>query len=813
MKKLLFRLRYLALAILLVSLAAGCSRKPETTPEVLQIKSGDAQFGEKGALSSQMVEIEVLGPDRRRAGGRREVPEIRVRITPDDDTEGKEAIEGVTDITGVVRTNVPMGNVFGDRYFTVTCPDFPDRVKPIQFRVIAGVSVTGAMQETIAGNELPEPIAVKVDGPNGLEAGVPVYFSITSGSSKASLTNVEALTDSNGIARTQLITDSSYTGTYIVNAEVGLKDKAGCYLTRGVHIGELAMNRCNLAIALLGGLAFFIFGMTMMSDGLQLLAGARLKNTLQMFTGHRINAILAGLGITALIQSSSATSVMVVGFVNAGLLNLQQGLGVVMGAAIGTTVTSQMVSFNLDVLALPAVIIGVIMLVMAKKSTTRGAAETLFGFGILFFGMMMMSAEARSIAEFPSFRKFFLLFDCTPHEVGGWPPLLPVLGAIGIGILMTVIVQSSSVTVSMTIALAASGLINFWTAFPLVLGDNIGTTITGILAALNTNRTARQTAIASMLFKIFGVLAMLCTYYIYWDGVPCFLKLVDVLTPGDVFAAVPQAIGRHIANAHTLFSIFAVLVVMPFINGVAWLAIKMLPGSGDDDKNNQSLCILEPHLLNSPSAAIDQVLTALLSMTREAMALTSGAINSFVARTHANDEKLNHQEAQIDRAQHDIMDYLVKLTRRNLAENQSAIIPAFMHCVNDVERIGDRAINILQLVSSEEASTQKFSETALNETRTIGERIADTGAMLIDGMSRNDQKLIDKVIKCCGEIKMMTARFEGNHEARLHSRDCNVENGVIYVELLANLERIAAHLSNLAERARSMLTHRMQFKN
>lgn len=812
MKKILSSLRCLAFLAAVALLCAGCGRKPETTPELIQIKSGDAQFGDKGELSSQMVEIEVLGPERRSAGGRREVPEVRVRIAPDDDAAGVEAIEGVTDITGVIRTRVPMGRQFGDRYFTVSCPDF-EHVPPAQFRVISGVHVTGAMQETIAGNELPEPIQVRVDGPNGIESGVPVYFRLVSGSGKAQLTNTQAFTDSNGVARTQLITDDGYTGIYRISAEIGLKDKSGCYLTRGINIGQLAMNRCNLAIALLGGLAFFIFGMTMMSDGLQLLAGGRLKNTLQMFTGNRINAILAGLGITALVQSSSATSVMVVGFVNAGLLNLQQGLGVVMGAAIGTTVTSQMVSFNLDVLALPAVILGVVMLVIARKSTTRGAAETIFGFGVLFFGMMMMSAESRTIAEFPTFQHFFSLFDCTPRTPGGWPPLLPVLGAIGIGILMTVIVQSSSVTVSMTIALAASGLLNFWTAFPLVLGDNIGTTITGILAALNTNRTARQTALASMLFKIFGVMAMLLTYYVYWDGVPCFLKLVDVLTPGDVFAAVPQAIGRHIANAHTLFSIFAVVVAMPFVNWISWLAVKMVPARVDQDGDRQSLCILEPHLLNSPSAAIDQVLTALLAMTREAMSLTDGAIGAFVARSHANDEKLNHQEAQIDRAQHDIMDYLVKLTRRNLAENQSAIIPAFMHCVNDVERIGDRAINILQLVSSEEASSQKFSEPALNETRTIGERLADTGAMLIDGMSRNDQKLIDKVIKYCGEIKMMTARFEGNHEARLHSRDCNVENGVIYVELLANLERIAAHLSNLAERARSMLTHRMQFKS
>jgi phosphate:Na+ symporter len=210
---------------------------------------------------------------------------------------------------------------------------------------------------------------------------------------------------------------------------------------------------------------------------------------------------------------------------------------------------------------------------------------------------------------------------------------------------------------------------------------------------------------------------------------------------------------------------------------------------------------------------MDQVLTALLAMTRAAMTLTHNAISAFISRDHAEDEKLHAQEAEIDKAQHEIIDYLIKLTRRNLTETQSSIVPSFMHCVNDVERIGDRAINILQLVSNEDAVTQKFSSSALAETREIGEKLAETGRMLVEGMSRNDEELIDKVIKHCGEIKVMTARFESNHESRLHNQDCNVENGVIYVELLSNLERIAAHLSNLAERARSMLTHRVQFAN
>ena len=611
------------------------------------------------------------------------------------------------------------------------------------------------------------------------------------------------------MATTQLITDPDYTGKYEVIAEVGVQDKEGFYLTRGVYLTALALNRWKLAIAILGGLGFFIYGMTLMSQGLQMLAGAKLKNILQLFTGNRVKAMLAGMGVTALIQSSGATSVMVVGFVNAGLLSLKQGLGVIMGSAIGTTVTGQMVSFNLEALALPAVVLGVAMHLFTKKSAFRGIAQTILGFGLLFFGMMMMSNESHVVGEFPTFRNFFALFDCTPAPGHACPALTPVLGAAFIGLLATVVVQSSSVTVSMTIAIAASGLLNFWTAFALVLGANIGSTLTGALASIGTSRTARQTALASVIFKVFGVMAMILLLYVPWRGVPCFLHLVDLLTPGDVFAEIPQNIGRHIANAHSLFSIFCVASFLPFLSALAWCATKLVPERKEAETNQ--IVKLEPHLLNSPSAAIDQVLVALLAMTKSAMALTEGAVRAFVKQDHSTDEQLQTQEDAIDRAQHDIMDYLVQLLRRNLTEGQSAVIPTFMHCVNDVERIGDRAMNVVKLIARVDNAEQKFSTSSLHETLEIGAKLQETGDMLIQALSRNDQEHIEKALKRCGEIKALTARFESNHEARLNTQDCNLENGMIYVELLSNLERIAAHLANLAERAHLMLNHHVKF--
>jgi Na/Pi-cotransporter len=792
----------------LITLLAGCSEPAEKTPREIVVTGGAAQIGDKGAVTEHPVELLVRGPRYGGAEAGRPVPGIRLQIAPKDGADAP--LEATTDAMGVARVKVPFGKEFGDRYFEARCLDKKD-VEPAEFRVTAGLSIEGNGQQTLAGKPLPEPIQVRVDGPGGKEAGTPVYFKLVSGSAKAKLNPPQTVTDEDGVATTMLETDPEYTGKYRIVAEVGVRGKDGSYMTRGVFIEELALNRWKLLIAVLGGLAFFIFGMKQMSQGLQMLAGARLKNILQMFTGRRMAAVAAGAGITALIQASGATSVMVVGFVNAGLMSLEQGIGVIMGSTIGTTITGQMVSFNLQSLAQPAVVLGVLLLLFAKKSMTRGIAYTVLGFGILFYGMTVMSAQSRVVAEFPGFQRFFAYFDCTPSGGGTAMPAWPVLGAILIGIVSTVIVQSSSVTVSLTIALAAGGLVNFWTAFPLVLGCNIGSTMTALIASFGTGSAARQTALSSVIFKVLGVALMLVLAYVPWNGVPCFLRLVDALTPGEVFAAHPQEIGRHIANLHTLFSVVTTLVFLPTVPWLAWLARHLVPESRE--KSAEGICHLEPHLLRSPSAAMDQVLTALLAMTRAAMTLTHNAISAFISRDHTEDEKLHAQEAEIDKAQHEIIDYLIKLTRRNLTETQSSIVPSFMHCVNDVERIGDRAINILQLVSNEDAVSQKFSSSALAETREIGEKLAETGRMLVEGMSRNDEELIDKVIKHCGEIKVMTARFESNHESRLHNQDCNVENGVIYVELLSNLERIAAHLSNLAERARSMLTHRVQFAN
>ncbi len=423
-----------------------------------------------------------------------------------------------------------------------------------------------------------DPLVVKVVNAQGKAAkGVPVYFKLASvpSKSKASMQKSCVITNDEGIAENNLKIGSK-TGEYNINVEVA--DSKNNYHIRGINVRELGLDIWSVAISVLGGLAIFIFGMKQMSDGLQKVAGAKMKQILHFFTSNRFVAVLAGAFITAVIQSSSATTVMVIGFVNAGLLNLFQSIGIIFGANIGTTVTAQIISFKLEGLALPAITIG-LLIMFFKYRMAKGWGETLLGFGLLFFGMSIMSNELKMLGTFPTFTSFFQTFDCT--SVNGAMPIGAVMGAIGIGTLVTVVIQSSSASTGIVLALAGGGLINFYTAVPLIIGTNIGTTITAVLASLAANRHAKQAACAHCLFNFSGAIVMMILFYVPWgpDNIPVFMYMINAITSGDVFAAVPQNIVRHIAMAHTMFNLFNVILLLPFIGIIAKICSIVRPYS------------------------------------------------------------------------------------------------------------------------------------------------------------------------------------------------------------------------------------------
>lgn len=840
------RIRRFLLVVATLMLILGCSKSGEDEAAKIVIRSGDSQCGFQGEELKDELIVEVMGP-RRPSGWGSEVSrpaenvKVRVEALRPNGNGTAEPTEGVTDVAGLFRCKLRLGMEFGDQYYRVSCPDFP-QVDHVLVHAVSGVEIQNSGQEVLSGTNLPRPIVIVVkeravaEGELKALNGIPVYIKQVGGK-EATLNVTQGLTNEKGELRLNIGTADGHTGTYDFMVELGdghqyqdismkSSESRPAYRSRGIKVRVLALSRWGIVIGVLGGLGIFIFGMTMMSNGLQQIAGERLKTLLQLFAGTRLKAVLAGLVVTSLIQSSSATTVMVVGFVNAQLLNLVQSIGIIYGAAIGTTVTAQMVSFKLDGLALPAICIGVITLMTTSKSHWRGIGNTLLGFGLLFFGMKMMSSEMKVLADFPGFMAFFNTFDCAPQN--GVMPFGAILGAVAVGTILTVIIQSSSATVGMTIALAEAGLLNFYTAVPLILGDNIGTTITGHLAALGSSRNAKQVAMAATVFKMFGVMVMLPLFYVNWNDHPCFMELVNQMTAGDVFGAHHENVGRHLANAHTIFNLINVLLFIPLTGFVAKISVLLVPEKKVDQEEEKHLCSLESHLLNTPSAALDQVVTALGTMTEYAISLTQDATKAFLALDTKAKNDLDKRESKIDEAQKDIINYLVKLTRRNLTENQSATIPLFMHCVNDVERIGDRAINIYELIqqmptiengmidakSMDEkslAQAGRLSDLAVSEINEICTLIGTMAEALIYGLRNDADDAYNKVVQYEVDVKNLTSRFERNHEARLQKQDCTVQKGVVFVEILANMERISAHLTNLAERAREMSKHRMSF--
>ncbi len=785
-----------------IMLFSGCSGTIETEADKLEIKSGDNQTGRLGADCSKAVVVEVLGPKHRGlfggAGSRHPVPGVKVRFEPVDPNTGL-AVTGPSEVTtdkgGYARATVALGQIFGDQYLRVFVVDDPSITETLRF--IAGVEKGGDKQETVAGRTLARPLILTITDVDGQPVpGVPVHFTLVKGPGKdGKLTGVQEKTDSRGMITANIETDPGETGKYEILAEIA--DPASGRSVRGIKFTVMALNRTGLVIGVLGGLGIFIFGMKLMSDGLREVAGNRLRSVLHFFTRNRIVAVLAGTVMTGMIQSSSACTVMVVGFVNAGLLSLQQAIGVIFGANIGTTVTAQLISFKLGELALPAIAIGVAFFMIARRSRPRSAAQALLGFGLLFLGMDMMSAVLKGISSFPSFIKVFQTFDCQP-VAGGAMPLGAVLGAVLLGTAMTVLVQSSSATIGLAIALATSGLINFYTAVPLILGDNIGTTVTALLASIGTNRPARQSAIAHTIFNVCGAVYMIALLYVPIKGVPVFLHVVNWLTAGNVFAEIPENIARHVAAAHTLFNVFNVIIFLPLLPLIAYLCRLIVPIKEGEPTITEAL---EPHLLNTPVIALHQSTDAMVKMVSSAWSLASDCVDKVGQPKVSDYEGLMSREQIIDQNQHDIIHYLTALTQHALNENISHAIPLMVHCVNDAERIGDHAVNLLDFARQMADEKMQFSKSANDEVGRIIRLIDEQARNVINAFGPEGEEAAARALKIEGEINQLTRDAERAHVKRLEKGKCSVAVGIVFTEVVANLERIADRLANIAERA------------
>ena len=549
----------------------------------------------------------------------------------------------------------------------------------------------------------------------------------------------------------------------------------------------------NLVFGLLGGLGLFLYGMKIMSEGLQKVAGDRMRKILAALTTNRLVGTLVGLSVTAIIQSSSATTVMVVGFVNAGLMSLMQGIGVVLGANIGTTITGQMLAFNITQYALPVIGIGVGLKLFANKKGKVYFGEVLLGFGLLFFGLAIMKEAFEPIKGSEEFRNFFLLI--------GDRHLLGVL----IGLVVTMVVQSSSATMGITMALASSGLLTYEAAVALILGENIGTTITANLAAIGTNIAARRTAMAHFLFNFIGVGYMLIFF-------PFFLKFISSITPGDAdFVIQTQQqvaafggnlgdkpfIARHIANTHTMFNIINTLIFLPLIGVLAKLTTMIIRGS--DAEMEFHLKYIDNRVLNTPPIALGQARAETKRMAQVSLEMLEETLKFLEDGDEKRIPGLEKKEEVVDLLQKEITDFLVALSQQSIAQETSRDLASMMHMVNDLERVGDHCENLWTLGLKKKSQKITFTDTGMNEIREIGAKTKEFLAFVVSAMERRDITIKEKANFMENGIDDLEETLRNNHINRLNTGECSVHSGLVFLDMLHNFEKIGDHTYNVTK--------------
>lgn len=546
----------------------------------------------------------------------------------------------------------------------------------------------------------------------------------------------------------------------------------------------------GLLLGVLGGLAIFVYGMKLMGDGLHLVAGERMRSILRLFSANRFVAICSGAVVTAVVQSSSASTVMVIGFVNAGLLTLVQSIGIIFGANIGTTITAQLVAFNIQGLVMPALAIGLAM-TFFKGRRINGWGVTILGFGFLFLGMGMMGEELKVLGKDEAFRSMFRLFECVP-DASGRLSIGSMAGAFCVGMIATLLIQSSSACTGIILALGASGLLNIYTAVLLVIGSNVGTTVTAQLAAMTANRVAKQAALAHTLFNFCGGLMIFISFAFVIGGEPVFFKLVRYFSSdGDL--------PRQIANAHTLFNVITTVLLVPFIGPLAALCERVLPVKEAKVKFRR----LEPILLDTPSVALQQTTTALRKMLGKAWLSVYCAFKLYDRSDKENIEfstRLDDLERAIDERQADISSYLARLMEKAISHEQAEHIPMLLHCVNDAERIGDHASVVRRILDTLQEGEKKLSSLAEGEYWHLLDILAKQAQNTLSLLAGGGDALREQVLSQKDEIVSLVVKYEKEHLLRLREKLCSAETGVIYIELLSEIRKVSRHLANIAER-------------
>lgn len=534
----------------------------------------------------------------------------------------------------------------------------------------------------------------------------------------------------------------------------------------------------HIFISLIGGLGLFLYGISVMGEGLQKSTGPKLEKAIGLLTSNIVMGVLVGTVVTGIIQSSGATTVMVVGFVNAGIMSLYQAIGVIMGANIGTTVTAQLVSFDVSILSSIALGVGIVLYMIGSKSKPmlKNISEILIGFAILFIGMRFMKDAVAPLSEYPAVQKVLA-------QIANQPVL-----ALLAGFLMTTVLQSSSASMGILIALSSQGLMPLSGALPILYGDNIGSCTTSLLSSVGANKNAKRAATMHLCFNIIGTIL-----FMFILNKPITM-IVQYLNPTD------QA--RQIANSHTLFNIINVILLLPFAKYIVKLAMLIIPDKAGDEDENENVVTkyLDGRMLETPAIAYGNIIRESLRMGGKAQDCFTSATTALLEKSQKKINETFEKEKLVNEQQKKIIDYLIKLSNKSLDDKMRMSLDLLFHTINDIERVGDLSENIAELAEESIKNNVKFSKEAIAEIEEIYNKSLEGYTLSLEAMKANDSNVAKRVIQLEEDVDELDKSYRSEHIKRLNKNLCSIDSGIIYLDLLTNLERISDHSASIAKR-------------
>lgn len=528
-------------------------------------------------------------------------------------------------------------------------------------------------------------------------------------------------------------------------------------------------------LTMAGGLGLFLFGMELMSDSIEKVAGAKLRRILEIFTTNRFMGMIVGIVFTGIIQSSSACTVMVVSFVNSGLMNLYQAAGVILGANIGTTITSQLVSFNLSKIAPLILLVGVVVMMFTKKEKVRKVAEVVVGFGILFVGLSTMSQAMANMKNEPQVVNLLMSLK---------NPFLATL----MGFALTAVIQSSSVTVSIVLLLANQDLLPLPITLYIILGCNIGACATAMLASMTGKKDAKRAALIHLLFNIIGTVIIYIALFVAGDQI---VELIKSISADN---------GRFVANAHTMIKIAQVIMLFPFTGWLVKMTYLIVPG--EDQKvgyrESYQLKYIGDKVVFNPATAVVEVVKELERMASLAEENLNRAMNALITLDEEDIEEVYEVEKNINFLNHAITDYLVKINQTTLPIEDLNSLGALFHVVNDIERIGDHAENVADAARQRKEEGISISKEAQKELGDMLEMVNKIIRYAVEMFAKSDETHMQEIVTLEDQVDEKERELQKKHVERLTKGECSPEAGMIFSDIVSGLERVADHATNIA---------------